>query len=165
MNACDRSIHVTFTLNAEHFQSTDGEAIARVWNDNQPSDTPIVIKDGVGTISLSPKGITAVRIKGLSPKVSFQSQIVQTKPIPVLSSNREVEAAILSFGPKLRWLYGYLKSKPGTVKEAEASVTVDDVTSVITDDSYPFEFSLPIHSSADTVRVNTRLEKTIEVRN
>ena len=53
--------------------------------------------------------------------------------------------------------YAYHKSEPGMVEEAEASVTVDGETRTVVDESYPFEFSVPIGPSTDTVEIKPRL--------
>lgn len=160
MNASDRQIdRVTFTLNSKYFQSLGGKVTARAWIDNKPVETPVHVKNGVGVLSLSPKGITAVCIDGLSPKVSFQNQLAKTKPVIPQSDNDDLEAAVLSFGPRLRWLYAYVKSSPGTVEEAEASVITDGRARTVADGSYPFEFSLPLSPSTDAVEIRPRLRK------
>jgi hypothetical protein len=160
MNASDRQIDgVTFTLNSEHFQSLDGEFTARVWKDNKPIETPVKVKNGVGVVSLSPKGITAVCIEGLSPKVSFQKQLAKTKPVASQSDADELEATVLSFGPELRWLYGYLKTEPGMIEQAELSVTAGSDTRIVADKSFPFEFSVPIGPETNAIEMKTRLMK------
>ena len=158
MNASDRPIEAAFTLNPSHFQSIDGQHAARVWKDNQPSDAPMIVKGGVGTLSLSPKGITAVCIEGLSPKVSFQTQLARTEQVAVQCDDDVLEAAVLSFGRQLRWLYAYVKSGPDAVEEAVATVTTGGKTRSLKDDSYPFEFSVPIAPSADAVEIQARLK-------
>jgi hypothetical protein len=117
------------------------------------------VKDGVGVISLSPKGITAVCIDGLSPKVSFQKQLARTKPVASQSDADELEATVLSFGPELRWLYGYLKKEPDMIEQAELSVTAGGDTRIVADKSFPFEFSVPIGPETNAIEMKTRLMK------
>ena len=51
---------------------------------------------------------------------------------------------ILSFGPELTWLYAYLTCDAKTVKSAKLNLTLAGREQTITDESFPFEFSLPL---------------------
>lgn len=51
---------------------------------------------------------------------------------------------ILSFGPELTWLYAYLTADRDTVRSAKLRVSVPGREEVLTDDTFPFEFSLPM---------------------
>lgn len=165
MNASDRQIdRVNFTLNSKYFQSLDGEVTARVWKDNKPVETPVNVKYGMGVASLSPKGITAVCIDGLSPRVSFQDKL---RPSQTATARRIVHAAtpfgdlegmILSFGPELSWFYLYLKSRPDDVRHATLSWTIGERNGSATDPNFPFEFSIPLQTSADPIRFSVSMK-------
>jgi hypothetical protein len=81
LNASDRPLDkVHFQLNEKHFETLgDGPLPATVFRDNEPMPDAIQVDNGKGLISLSPKGITALTIHGLSPRVSFQDKLRQAK--------------------------------------------------------------------------------------
>ena len=91
--------------------------------------------------------------------MSFQKQLAKTKPVASQSDADELEATVLSFGPELRWLYGYLKTEPGMIEQAELSVTAGSDTRIVADKSFPFEFSVPIGPETNAIEMKTRLMK------
>jgi hypothetical protein len=56
---------------------------------------------------------------------------------------------VLSFGPGLTWLYCYLTADDGKVKSARLTMKSAGRTETSGDDSFPFEFSIPL-GPADT---------------
>ncbi len=59
----------------------------------------------------------------------------------------DAHATILSFGPELTWLYAYLAAEKGVIKSAKLRIKLSDREEVLTDETYPFEFSLPLNPS------------------
>lgn len=111
MNECDRDLAaVTVRLDLSRFQAGAGAAhTARVWRDNQRQPAPLIVENGVAKVSLSPKGITALAIAGLVPKVAFQHKLhaapVSPGAVPhqrFTTSFGPAEAMVLSFGPELQ---------------------------------------------------------------
>ena len=105
------------------------------------------------TISLDPKGITALSIDGLKPIVSFQNQLFATKPIRPVAMGKKTKAMVFSFGPGLRWVYAYLKTDPKAVREARSRITFDEGSRLLHDATYPFEFSAPLPAKTREVEV------------
>jgi hypothetical protein len=145
MNECDRELKdVTVQLDLPA-----GSHSATVWRDNQRLDTKLTVINGAAKISLSPKGITALIIEGVKVSAPFQAKF-SGKPSAAKAITHqtvqtpfgEAHAMILSFGPELTWLYGYLTGDAKTVKSAKMHVTLAGRNEVLTDDSNPFEFSL-----------------------
>jgi len=154
MNASDRPLDgVTFQLNPKHFRTLSGEFKARVWKNNRLQSATIPIRNGTGTISLDPKGITALSIDGLKPIVSFQNQLSATKPIRPVARGKKTKAMVFSFGPGLRWVYAYLKTDPKAVREARSRITFDEGSRLLYDATYPFEFSAPLPVKTREVEV------------
>jgi hypothetical protein len=63
----------------------------------------------------------------------------------------EVEAPVLTFGPKLRWIYAWLRSDQGKpdVDGLKLTLTLNDGAVVEqTDDSFPYEFHVELPQSA-----------------
>ena len=154
MNASDRSLErLTFKLNPKYFRSLAGEFPVRIWRDNEPVKTTMKIKDGVGTISVSPKGITALCIEGVRSLVSFQNELGATQPLRPRTDSETTRAMVFSFGPKLRWLYAYLQSEPRTIRNAQSRIRFNDSEKMLRDDSYPFEFIAPLPESMTNVDI------------
>lgn len=152
MNECDRELKdVPITIDVTRFDSPAPMLQATVWQNNQRLPTPLNIEAGQARVTLSAKGITALVIPGLKPKIAFQSKL-QPSATPanaithqrVKTSFGDVETMLLSFGPDLTWLYAYLTADRGTVKSAKLKVELSGRTESLTDDSFPFEFSLPL---------------------
>ena len=112
LNASDRPLDdVTVQLAPEHFVGLDeSRCRVKVWKDNHelPGGTDVI--SGKAIVSLSPKGIIALRIDGLEPIVTFQHKVRKTSTDvkkPDVRKSKEigdVETAFLSFGPNLQWL-------------------------------------------------------------
>jgi hypothetical protein len=150
MNECDRELR---DINLKLDLPT-GSYPAKVWRDNQRESLKLTVANGVAKVSLSPKGITALVIENVKLRVSFQDQF-QDKPSieRVIAQPRietpfgDVHATILSFGPKLTWLYAYLTAERGAIKSAKLRITLSGREEVLSDDTYPFEFSLLLEPS------------------
>jgi hypothetical protein len=161
MNECDRALDdVTVQLDLSHFEA--GAAAthrARVWRDHQLQASPLTVEDGAMKISLSPKGITALVIDGLAPKVRFQDKFNAARvPANAVTHRRfktpfgDAEAMVLSFGSELTWLYAYLTASGDEVKSAKLHVELPHRTETLTDGSFPFEFSLPLRAGESSLK-------------
>jgi hypothetical protein len=162
MNECDRpldDIHVQIDL-ARFAADASGTKQVHVWRDNQPS-TDLVMASGHIQVPLSAKGITAIVIAGLTPKVEFQDKFNAHAIAGDAATFKrfatpvgDAEAMVLSFGDELTWLYAYLTGDETSAKSATLHVNVggndvdgndiDGKTTTLTDDRFPFEFSLPL---------------------
>lgn len=144
---------ISFKLNPACFQNMEkGTLVARVWRDNKPDLQTIDIKNGRGDITLSPKGITAICITGITPKVSFHLPKKKSEPVALKNNgaktlaNCHVDASILDFGPGKRWLYVFLRSKNGkpNLESVTLKTEFNDSAKQLTDQNFPFEFSVPL---------------------
>lgn len=161
MNASDRSLgEVEFELNPDWFENLSGEKLqAQLWLDNERQTAPLQITNGIGRVSLSPKGLTALSITGLKPRVQFQNQLGDAAAVnlenngPAKVAGSEVEGMILSFGPNLRWLYTFLRSENGKpdIRSATLAIEIDGKSHQFVDETFPHDFSVPI-GDAKTVR-------------
>jgi hypothetical protein len=152
MNQCGRALpDISFQLNPAHFAKIPATLQAQAWHDNQLHRDKLPVSQGAGRISLSAKGITALVIEGLEPKVAFQSQLHQSNVAPqqstfqtITTSLGEARAIVLSFGPRQRWLYAYLTGDATAAHSAKLHIKTASRETALTDASFPFEFSLPL---------------------
>lgn len=135
------------------------------WRGNQRETEKLQIINGTAKILLSPKGITALVIEGLKMRASFQPKFTAAPSPTKATTDRtiptpfgEAHAMTLSFGPELTWLYAYLSAERGTLKSAKLHVTLAGREKVLTDDAFPFEFSLSLKPSDKSCTV--RFEST-----
>lgn len=141
-----------------------------VWKDNKRAGSTTML-DGVVRFSLSPKGITALRIHGIDVVPQFQQKLyhgpqdVSDKSFSEADTPvGKVTGMILSMGPALKDVYVWL---PATQKELK-SVTFHYNTGgewhVATDDTYPYELSVSLKEDESRIEywiegVNLRDEK------
>jgi len=158
MNECDRELKdVTVKL-----AIPPGSYPATLWRDNQRQPDMVVISDGNVQVTLSPKGITALIIEDIAIAAPFQSKFntsptpqhaITSQRIPTLSGH--AQTMLLSFGPDLTWLYAYLTDDRAAVKSARLHVVLGDRAEVLSDDSFPFEFSLPLETGVQIKTVTS----------
>lgn len=161
MNECDRELKdVTVQIDLSRFEKPSALLSATLWRDNERVSAPLQVEAGKARISLSPKGITALIIDGLKSKASFQDKLNTTPARSRAITHQRIqtpfgdaEAMVLSFGPELTWLYAYLTASADEVKSARLSVVLPDRTESLTDESFPFEFSLPLKAGEKTLKL------------
>jgi hypothetical protein len=130
-------------------------------------DSKLTVLNGAAKISLSPKGITALIVDGVKVSAPFQAKFIG-KPSPekaithkvIQTPFGEAHAMILSFGPELTWLYAYLASDAKTTKSAKLHITLPGRTEALTDDSFPFEFSLPLKPTDTSAQLTFEAQPT-----
>ena len=157
MNECDRELRdVTVRLDLPA-----GSYPATIWRDNKRETTKLAVVNGTAKISLSPKGMTALVIEGVHLQPSFQPKFTAARgPARAITHQSiktpfgEAHAMILSFGPELAWLYAYLTCDGKTAKSAKLHVSLSGRNEVLTDDTFPFEFSLRLKPTDTTAQLS-----------
>lgn len=151
MNQSTDEANVKARLNADLIPfSEDREYRVRVWVNNKPAATQ-KMKGGVLTVKLPPHGITGVCIEGISVTPQFQQEVFGpggAVPDPgVITQDGpfgDVIGMTIDMGPSLKEAYVYLQATEKELKQATLSYKVGDKWESVTDNSYPFEFSMPI---------------------
>ncbi len=162
MNESDRTLeNVTVTLDPAYFDGgLSGAHPVQVWRDNKRDSAPFSMTDGAFKVSLSPKGITAFIVTGVRPKATFQDEVAPVAANAQAVTHRristpfgEVDAMVFSFGPKLTWLYAYVRGGKGDLASATMEATVNGRKQTVEDTTFPFEFSLPLQPGDKAVDV------------
>lgn len=166
MNEAEQPLeNVTIRLNPNRFTTPlAGKIKAVVWRDNVRQAEPLDVVDGAATVSLSPRGLTALLIDGLDAKVAFQNALFsQSRPTTTSRSVRfaapigEMQATVISFGPKLTWLYAYATADDKQAKSATLHVVKPSGDVTVTDGKFPFEFSVPLDATDGELQLSIEL--------
>ncbi len=169
MNESDCELkQVTVKIDLHRFGAPTAQKLsAKVWRDNKIQPSLVTVENGVLQASLSPKGITALVIEGLKPKIAFQDKFnaVSSRPTAVTHQSFKApvgnaEAVVLSFGSDLTWLYTYLTDDGREVKSATLHVDLPGRSETLTDDTFPFEFSLPLRPDESVMRITVETQGT-----
>ena len=161
MNECDRELKdVAVHIDLARFENPSAFLNATLWRDNERVSAPLQVEAGKARISLSPKGITTLVIDDLVSKASFQDKVNATPARAGAVTHQRIqtpfgdaEAMVLSFGTELTWLYAYLTANADEVKSARVSVVLPDRTESLADESFPFEFSLPLKTGEKALKL------------
>ena len=166
MNECDRELKdVTVKL-----AIPAGTHRATLWRANQRQPDKLSISNGSVKVTLSAKGITALIIEDITINAPFQSKFTAKPAQPQTITHQRIQtpfgeahAMLLSFGPELTWMYAYLTADRDTVKSAKLRVNLGTREEVLSDDSFPFEFSLPL--APDTSALRFKIEAILPSEN
>ncbi len=134
-----------------------GTLKAKLWVDNKPS-ADIDVNNGEFEIPLSPSpnGITAVAIDGLKITPKFQDKIFNLsekdawkKDMVDIDTPFKARALMLNFGKDFKTAFVYMKDENPSYVSVKLMWRDGDQTKTMTDDSYPFEFTVKIPDGAD----------------
>jgi hypothetical protein len=119
---------------------------------------PDEMRDGKFSVTVPPMGLVAVEIEGLAITPKFQDRLVGAKPgdawrrdyVEVAEGN--ARAMILNFGPAATTAYVYLQDDDAKFKSVTLSHGSGAAAANLTDDAYPFEFTVPLSRDAAEFR-------------
>ncbi len=149
-NQSNQSVNTTVTLNKKYLL-VDGKQMV-IWQDNVQKGGGTV-QDNQLSVSVSPHGITAVKVMGVTPQTRLQSRMIpntrRNEWNQYLISNIEVGAShamLLNPSDSLSRLFVYSSLECGTLSEYQISYRINDATTwtTLTDKDYPFEFSITL---------------------
>jgi hypothetical protein len=155
LNQSDKTIVSKIKLNPEFFSGISRRGYkANVWIDNVPVTAGRRFVNGEFEVRVNPQGITAIKIPGLKPSIDFQNQVYGDKGAasPGLFSLAEVngKAMVLDFGSGLKTFYAYLRDDDQKISEARLTYTIGGKESSITDNLYPYEFTVSLPDQSDS---------------
>ena len=169
-NQSDRPIEVEVQVNADIVSEAAARSYpVRIWKDNETAPAG-ELNDGKIRVTLSPKGITALAIDGLSAAPQFRDTILATETAPWQQSFAMAESPIgtiqgmylgtltgmvLNFGEKT-WIYAYLAGDFEDLSELE-EVTfhyqTGDEWQEYTVSQFPWEFRAPLTGEEEEILI------------
>lgn len=150
-NQADYPVESTITFNRELLNATAGELPVEVLINNERVSTGMLSGNEL-VLLLPPKGIAAVILGDVNPRASFQKSILALdnrsawKNDYYESAFGGARAMILNWGQKRTNAFVYLQADDSVY--SEVSLHLEDGT-VLVDDAYPYEFTVPITSESD----------------
>lgn len=121
----------------------------KVYTDNKLFGNTEMV-NGKFDIKVSANGITAVIIEGVEPKAAFQENLLASEKAwetgYYQSADGQVRAMILNIGNVARNAYIYLTQDDNKY----SSVSLQSGSIKMTDNTYPFEFTVPLAKDAQT---------------
>lgn len=140
----------TITINSNLLQ-VKNKVILEMW-DGAKWLPKTMTKDSVFTVSLDARGIKTYRLKGLQPNVSLQDQLLanslELKNDHVNIKEGNAKAMLIKLGDFSARLFLYLEDDDN--KWQQANLVFKDEKrkeSSLTDESYPFEFTIPVNKN------------------
>ena len=164
----DENLYIAFTnqsgnqvdseirLNQDLAPIEPGETyIVRIWRENKPVANG-ELKDGKISLKANADGITAICIEGLKVQPEFQNNVLDPKEKVIWSKDYVEEqdfgmrAMLLNMGTNLKTAYIFLQADDSKFKNVSISYTnPDGKLESMTDNAYPFEFTLPLMAHQD----------------
>ncbi|MBM3756007.1 MAG: hypothetical protein FJW38_18730 [Acidobacteria bacterium] len=158
MNQSDEPVRSTVRINpkvAGFDPSSTFEVLVRQ-GDTEPRR--VTMQNAELAVSVAPKGMTALSIRGLVVKPKFQDRLLSAS-----STNRwkndyvkleagDARAMILNFGPKETSAFIYLREDDSKWAQVALHYSVDGGANVVSQDGdYPFEFTVKLPPEAGRV--------------
>lgn len=144
MNASDETAMTTVRLDSSLIEFGDHAHQVAVWKENTQVDDMTLNGDSL-TVTVAPRGLTALAIEGVRPRPQFQQRIGVGSGLSDRSFVRMpvggTRGMLLSMGEGLTTAYVYLQVTHEDIKEARLVYQTEDEWMTVTDSSYPFEFT------------------------
>ncbi|MCX6968239.1 MAG: hypothetical protein NTZ46_10780 [Verrucomicrobia bacterium] len=156
-NQSKEPVTTTLTLNSELLDLKKGKVYsAKVWKDNQLAGTASVI-DGQVSLIVSPDGMTALAIDGVTARPVFQAKVGESstpwkKDSEELSFGGGSKAVLFNFGPNLQSVYSFTKATNEVYSKVTLHYACNGKWSAVTKESYPFEFTVEVPRDTDEFR-------------
>lgn len=154
-NQSASSIYPNITIDTELVKNLENKQLQYAEGDGTVINT--VLTDNSFSIPIAANGITHVKIIAVQPSISaLQESLFNTVDTSWISDNTNssfasVKAMRFSFGKDISRIFVYSAATVGTYTKVEIKYTLNGTdTLTLTDDDYPFEFSIPL-SGTDKV--------------
>lgn len=162
MNQSNKYVTSSVTVNTSLFSRFPSQCNTKIWTNGEASTNGKVV-NGNFQIEVEPNAITAIKIDGVSPSVKFQDRMQQIDDVPPMGiislESVNGKAMVLDFGEGLRSFYIYLHDDDQKINKAELHYQLKKKKYVVTDEDYPFEFTLDLPAKSQ------ELEFSIQVKN
>lgn len=149
-NQSDRPVTATVQLNADRVR-LDGADPARQWIDGQ-AGPPLPVKQGRFTVTVSPKGLTALAFSGAHPRTEIQEAMLDpTSPALPTGAERRfatdlgaVQVTPLRFGRGLTSLHVWIQAKPDAFRQVTLRLPSAGEPAEFVSREFPYEFTVPL---------------------
>lgn len=171
-NQCNEDVKTTVIFDPEKSGIIkEKEYVVEIWIDNKKAENTL-IKDGKITINIAPKGMTAIAINKVTPKIEFQNNFY-SKTKPWIKDFDEMnfydaKAVIFNMGKGLTDAYFMISANNDVFESVRLKYKENNGNwQTVTRKGYPYEFSIPLADQVkridylfEGVRSNGRIVKS-----
>ncbi len=153
------TVNTTLLLNGKLFARLDDGSTLRCWQGNNPVADSRWSAEGVA-ISVPAKGLAVVFIEGALPEHGWmpgEGGAVARSGVVALEPG-EARAMLLSLGSTETWVYVHLREDDSLWRSVRLEITQGASIHVLDDDTFPFEFSMPVDPEAGPVSIRLNAE-------
>lgn len=155
MNQSPQSIETRVALNAGIVGFNPAQTFEVSIRENNGAPKRATLRRGELRLTVAPMGITTLEIEGIHLQPAFQQKLAAASPDDAWSrdyvklATGDARAMVLNFGPASKSVFAYLREDDSRWKGASLRYAFDDQNwSELTDDAYPFEFTVPLPAGA-----------------
>ena len=147
-NQSKKPVTTTLTLNSALLNLKKGQVSAKVWKDNLPAGSALIV-DGQVTLNVSAEGITALAIETGEIHPVFQNKTLERSPAwkkdsQELAFGGGSKAMLFNFGPDLQSVYSFTKATGEVFSKVTLHYACNGKWAAVTKESYPFEFTVEV---------------------
>lgn len=150
MNASDEVVKTTVRLDSVLIGMHDRRYTVSVWKGGESAEDTMM-QNGALTVTIPPKGLTALAIEGIHPQPQFQQRIGGGSALSENSFTRlgvgGTRGMLLSMGEGLTTAYVFLQATHKDIRKARLHYREGGSWTTLTDTSYPFEFTRKLNSA------------------
>ncbi|MDG2357401.1 MAG: hypothetical protein P8L21_03875 [Polaribacter sp.] len=155
-NQSDKKVNTTFTFDTEKAGiSKEKTYITEIWIENKKIDN-VEVKDGKINLEIAAKGITAIAINKVTPKINFQENFYGTsttwKKDYIKSNFYNGKASIFNMGKDLVDAYFMITANNDVFKQVALKYKFDNnAWKTISKEGYPYEYSISVPENVNTI--------------
>lgn len=156
MNESPEPVSATFRLDSQLVRG--GVCQTRVWREGQTAGR-VSLELSKFQVEIAPRGLTALAIEGVQIEPKFQGGLSGGSAWRRDYAEQAcggTRAMVLNFGPGMQSAYVYLQASAAQCRQATLHHATDGAWESVTDQAFPFEFTVPLAPSAE--RFEFRLE-------
>ncbi len=168
VNQCDSAVTTEVSLNPNIIPFEAGKHYTfDQWQQNTKTGSGSML-NGKLRVTIAPRGITAVAIKGIHVVTQFQQKVlVKNNKTPdrayrlIESPVGKITATRLSFGKGLTNAFIWFEATPETLKGTKVSYkrTHDKEWLTLTDNDFPFEYSISLKEADTNIELKLTAQK------
>jgi len=161
-NQATEPVTTEVVLNRQVLPAVSGKTHAVRLLSPATDSAPGTLRDGRLTVTVPAMGLVAIEIEGLVVTPKFQDRLVGARADDAWRQDHAelpfggTHALILNFGPAATTAYVYLQADESKFKEVTLTYTVAGRRATVTDQAYPYEFTVPVPAGASAFEFELR---------